>query len=274
MNGRLTKVSPSRVNRFQDCPRAYRHHYLDRPAPPKDATQWAHQAVGNGAHLALADWWDLTVAARTPAAAAPLVAKRWQSDGFRDGEQSRAWQREVTGWVTRYLATLDPAAEPRGIERTLSAVEGGMTLEGKADRVDERGGHLRVVDYKTGKHAPTDDDAASSPALAVYVLGAQQTLRRPCWRAELHHLPTGTAAVVVYDEARLRRQIDRLASQAQEISELTDDLGRAPDSADDLFPTKPGPLCSSCAFRRSCPDGQGAPELDPWAYLPELKEVA
>ena len=65
-----------------------------------------------------------------------------------------------------------------------------IVLSGRIDRLDARPG-LVVVDYKTGRHLLTVDDARSSLALALYALAASRVLRRPCHRVELHHLPTG-----------------------------------------------------------------------------------
>ncbi len=55
-------------------------------------------------------------------------------------------------------------------------------------------GELVVVDYKTGRHVLTVDDARTSLALALYALAAERVMRRPCRRVELHHLPTGNGA--------------------------------------------------------------------------------
>ena len=58
-----------------------------------------------------------------------------------------------------------------------------------ADGAD--GTELVVVDYKTGRHLLSVDDARSSLALAIYALAAARALRRDCRRVELHHLPSG-----------------------------------------------------------------------------------
>src|SRR3712207_7167102 len=70
-------------------------------------------------------------------------------------------------------------------------------------RSDQRGDELVVVDYKTGRSVSTDDEARGSPALAAYVLGVRRTLRRPCRRVELHHLPSGTVAALDRKSTRL-----------------------------------------------------------------------
>ena len=59
------------------------------------------------------------------------------------------------------------------------------------------GTELVVVDYKTGRHLLSTDDARSSLALALYALAAGRVLRRPCHRVELHHLPVRPGAGLV-----------------------------------------------------------------------------
>ena len=88
------------------------------------------------------------------------------------------------------MAGLDPTDEPVGTERTVGATTERLALSGRVDRIDQRGDELVVVDYKTGRNPSTDDEARGSPALAAYVLGVRRTLRRPCNRVELHHLPS------------------------------------------------------------------------------------
>src|SRR4051794_32443167 len=207
MPARLFACTPSRLATF-DCPRKYRYTYVDRPPPPRGAP-WAHNTVGAAAHLALAQWWSLPRPHRTPEHGADLVHSNWPNVGFRDGAQSQRAGALTAAWVERYLARLpDPGVEPVGVERTFAARTERLALSGRADRVDERGGELVVVDYKTGRE-PGVDDAGSSAALALYALGVRRTLRRECRRVELHHLPTGKVAAFEHDEASLAGHVDR-----------------------------------------------------------------
>ncbi len=57
-------------------------------------------------------------------------------------------------------------------------------MSGRIDRLDDRrgadgSGELVVVDYKTGRHVLTTDDARTSLPLALYALAAERVLRRP-----------------------------------------------------------------------------------------------
>ena len=91
MPRRLYPCTPTRLTTWLDCPRRYRFAYLDRPPPPK-GPPWAHNSLGASVHAALADWWRLRFAERTPEAARRLLVERWISDGYRDPEQSMRWR--------------------------------------------------------------------------------------------------------------------------------------------------------------------------------------
>ncbi len=271
MPARLYPCTPSRLTTWLDCPRRYRFTYLDRPQPAK-GPPWAHLSLGAAVHTALARWWSLPFPRRQPERGPELVREHWLRDGFRDDTQSAQTRERAGHWVEEYLLRVDPAAEPIGVERTVSAPTETLVVSGRVDRIDERGGALVVVDYKTGRRVPTDDEARSSLQLAMYAVAAARTLRRPAGRVELHHLPTGAVAVAEHDEAALARKIDEAASIARDAAradrayaagEETDDAGA------ELFAPAPSNGCSWCDFRRHCRAGQAAaPEVEPWAALP------
>lgn len=287
MPARLYPCTPTRLTTWLDCPRRYRFGYLDRPQPPK-GPPWAHNSIGASVHSALADWYALPVPRRTPIEGARLVRKRWLNDGFRDGEQSAQAADRAVGWVVGYLGGVDPTVEPAGVERTVSTPTSTLVLSGRVDRIDDRTaavpssvitleddenrsdpGGLVIVDYKTGRYEPDADDARSSLALAVYAVGAARTLRRPCFRVELHHLPSGTRAVAQHSPDGLERKVREAESIAADCSRA-DEAYRAGDRSDAQFPPRPSKGCSWCDFRRHCPEGQAAaPDREPWtAVLP------
>lgn len=266
MPKRLFKITPSRLACWLDCPRRYRMTYLDRP-PPARGGAWAHSTLGAVVHNALRAVFDLPLESRTPAAAARLVDRHWASDGFRDDEQIALYRERARGWVADYVAELDATDDPVGVERWVSVPTGRIVAEGRVDRVDQRGGELVVIDYKTGRHALTVDDARSSQALALYALAVRRTLRRPCRRVELHHLPTGEVAAWEHTEPSLQRHLARMEEAADDAALATDTLAAGGDP-ERLFPPRTSPGCSYCDFRRHCPEGQAAaPDREPWALL-------
>ncbi|MGK5551236.1 RecB family exonuclease [Actinomadura kijaniata] len=281
MPRRLYTCTPSRLNAWLDCPRRYRMTYLDRPMPPK-GPPWAHNSVGASVHNALAGWWKLPVEQRTPETAGRLLVRGWLTDGFRDEEQSARQRDRARAMVERYVAGLDPEDEPVGVERTVATRTDRIAVSGRVDRLDERGAELVVVDYKTGRHVLTADDARGSLALALYAVASSRMLRRPCHRVELHHLPSGEVAVWEHTDASLARHLGRaeqIAAEAQDADEAYRALrpaartrpGEAPDHApfDEVFPPNPSALCAWCDFSRHCPEGQrAASRKEPWAALP------
>jgi putative RecB family exonuclease len=267
MPTRLFACTPSRLAAF-DCPRRYRFTYVDRPQPPR-GQPWAHNMLGATAHAALARWWSLPRAHRTPGHGGDLVANNWQNIGFRDDAQSAQVCASAVAWVERYLADqVDPADEPVGVERTVATRTERLAVSGRIDRVDDREGELVVVDYKTGRRELDEDDARGSQALALYTLGVRRTLRRACRRVELHHLPTGTVAAFEHTDESLQRHLDRAESTAADIVTATDTLAAGAD-VDEVFPPAASNACGWCDFRRHCPEGRAAsPDLESWAGLP------
>ena len=263
---RLLRATPSSLATFADCPRRFRFSYLDRPAPAR-RSGWAHNSLGRAVHIALARWWDVPAPRRTQDTAERLTATAWQHDGFRDVEQSELWRSRAITWVRAYVRGLDPAAEPRGVERTVAARTRVLALSGRIDRVDDRDGELVVVDYKTGRSALTDHDARTSPALALYAYAAAATLRRPCVRVELHGMRTQTVVAHTHTPESLARQVRRAEDIGTDVLALQDALASGGDP-DLLFETRPSVLCGWCDFRPHCADGQAAaPAQDSWAGL-------
>ena len=269
MPTRLFTCTPSKLTGWQDCPRRYRMTYLDRP-PLQKGPPWAHNTVGAVAHLALARWWDLPRDKRTGPAARALLVQAWQTDGFSDDGQADRWKGFAGDMVERYADGLDPDEDPVGIERTVAFKTEALAVSGRVDRVDRRGDELVVVDYKTGRSVLTEDDARGSLALALYALACARTLRTPCTKVELHHLPTGRTLSWEHTPETLARHLGRAERIAAEAAQATAALAEGGD-AEELFPPRPGSLCGWCDVARLCPEGQAASGgvRKPWAGLAE-----
>lgn len=262
----LYAASPSRLLTFLDCPRRYRMLYLDRPAPAR-RSQRAHTSIGLSIHNALRDWWDQRD--RTPVSGGALVRSHWIDVGFQDAAQSQRWRAKSAAAVTAYLEGVDSSRQPTGIERTVAFVSGGLRVTGRVDRLDDRDGELVVIDYKTSRSVPTDDDARVSLPLALYAAAVWKMFRRPTLRVELHHIPSGTIAGHTHTAESLTRQVERAKAIALDARRADDDFSlRGGEST--AFPEVTGPLCGWCDVRGHCAAGQQAgPEQSDWAALDE-----
>jgi RecB family exonuclease len=292
MPQRLYACTPTRLSTWLDCPRRYRMTYLDRP-PPGKGPPWAHNSLGASVHNALAGWWRLSRAKRTTAEAGDLLERGWIDEGFADSRQSARYRRWARGLVEDYVAGLDPASEPLGVERTVATRTDLIAVSGRIDRLDDRrgpggSGELVVVDYKTGRHVLTVDDARTSLPLALYALAAERVMRRPCRRVELHHLPTGRVLTWAHTAESLARQLRRAEDIAAECAAADErfraaaghepsarpepEPGSEPeppgDRIDAVFPPRPGSWCGWCDYRARCPEGSAASEpRRPWDGL-------
>jgi putative RecB family exonuclease len=268
---RRVRVTPARLGIWADCPRRYRLTYVDRPAPPRGGPR-AASTLGAVVHLALRAVFERPLAERSPAGAAALIDRYWNSEGFRDDEQAARYRARARDWVHDYLAEQLERTDPDeelgvGLERWVSVGTGRVVAEGRVDRIDRRGAELVIVDYKTGARAPTAADAASSPALALYAMATEHTLRSPCTQVELHHLPSGAVAGWRHDAASLTAHLRRAERAADELAAATDAVEAGADP-DGTFPTRPAPRCAGCPMRRNCADGRAVgPEAEPWAML-------
>jgi RecB family exonuclease len=276
MPRRLYACTPTRLATWLDCPRKYRFAYLDRPPPPK-GPPWAHNSLGASVHNALAGWWRLPRRERTVAAAGDLLERGWLTDGFADDAQSLEYRERCREMVEGYVTGLDPSREPVGVERTVATKTDLIAVSGRIDRLDDRWSddvqsrELVVVDYKTGRHLLTVDDARTSMALALYAQAAERVMRRPCRRVELHHLPTAKVLAWEHTPESLARQLGRAESIAAECAQADEQYKAASAGgllADDHFQPRPGVGCGWCDYRKQCPEGAAAAALRrPWDGL-------
>ena len=262
---RLFVCTPSKLGSYEDCPRRYRYSYVDRPAPAK-GPPWAHNSLGASVHTALRSYFDLPPDRRRLAALPTLLKATWVREGYRDDEQERAAYRRALGWLETYATEAEPDFEPLAAERTVAAKTRTLALSGRVDRIDRRGDEIVIVDYKTGRSGLSPDDARGSRALALYAYAAGRVFRTTCRRVELHHLPSGTVAGHEHTEESLARHLSRAEETAADIVAAEKAIvgGADPDQA---FPTRPGPICGWCDYRRSCPVGQEQPGQQPWAAV-------
>lgn len=265
---RLFVCTPSKLGAFEDCPRRYRYSYVDRPAPPK-GPPWAHNSLGASVHTALRNWYALPAARRVREALPTVLRAGWVSEGYRDEAQERAVFQRALDWLESYVDGLDPADEPVGVERVVATRTEVLALNGRVDRIDQRGDELVIVDYKTGRAELGPDDARGSRALALYAYAAARVFRRRCTRVELHHLPTGTVAAHDHTDESLARHVSRAEATARDILDAQRALTEGADP-DEAFPATPGSLCSWCDYRRTCAVGAAAPVREPWSSVESL----
>ena len=256
MPRRLFAATPSRLGTFTACPRRYRLTYLVRPTPPKGAP-WAHNSLGAAVHNALRDWWLLPARRRTPGAAGALLDAGWISDGFADAGQSARWRARAREWVEAYVATLDPADEPIGVERGVAARTERLALSGRVDRIDlprRRAGRRRLQDRPVGaRHrrrprlARAGGLRAGRPADAAPAVPAGWS----CTTCRPAGSPAGSTPT-----SRWPGTLPAPANTADDIEAAAGAVA-AGATADEAYPPAPGRQCGVVRLPPALPGGPG-----------------
>lgn len=235
-----------------------------------DAPATAAQGFGNVIHV-LAD----EVASGRTAADLDVLMERldsvwnglvfdapWKSRQEKD--QARAALERFLRWHVMDRTGRTPAASEHDFDVTLEAGEYAVRIRGSMDRVEQdTEGRAYVVDFKTGKGAPTKDEVAAHPQLAVYQLAVREGAVDDVFEGRRPD-PGGAELVQLRQPAPKKEGGDALPKvQAQEplSGEWVSDLlataaGRV---LDERFTPTAGQHCTHCTFRASCsaqPEGR------------------
>ncbi|MFF4703741.1 ATP-dependent helicase [Streptomyces sp. NPDC001288] len=235
-----------------------------------DAPATAAQGFGNVVHVLA----DEVASGRTPADLAVLMERLdsvwnalafdapWKSD--QEKGNARAALERFLKWHVLDRTARTPVASEQDFDVSLEAGDYEVRIRGQMDRVETDGeGRAYVVDFKTGKQAPSAAEVARHPQLAVYQLAVREGavddafdgVRPEAGGAELVHLRQGAAR---RDGGETLPKV-----QAQEPLEgewVGDLLATAAGKVlDERFTPTTGQHCTHCAFRASCsarPEGR------------------
>ncbi|MFE0346069.1 ATP-dependent helicase [Streptomyces griseoluteus] len=235
-----------------------------------DAPATAAQGFGNVVHVLA----DEVASGRTPADLDVLMERLdsvWNALAFdapwksaQEKETARAALERFLNWHVLDRASRTPIASERDFDVTLEAGEYQVRIRGQMDRVETDGdGRAYVVDFKTGKNAPTAAEVARHPQLAVYQLAVAEGAVDDAFDGERPE-PGGAELVQLRQGAAKKEGGETLPKvQAQEPLEgewVGDLLATAAGKVlDERFTPTTGQHCAHCSFRASCsarPEGR------------------
>ncbi|MFI2355208.1 ATP-dependent helicase [Streptomyces anulatus] len=235
-----------------------------------DAPATAAQGFGNVVHVLA----DEVASSRTPADLDVLMERLdsvwnglafdapWKSEQEKD--HARAALERFLHWHVLDRGGRAPAASEHDFDVTLEAGEYAVRIRGSMDRVEQDAeGRAYVVDFKTGKGAPTKDEVAAHPQLAVYQLAVREGAVDEVFDGKRPE-PGGAELVQLRQPAPKKEGGDAFPKvQAQEplAGEWVSGLlaTAAGKVLDERFTPTTGTHCSHCAFRASCsaqPEGR------------------
>ncbi|MFF8014591.1 UvrD-helicase domain-containing protein [Streptomyces sp. NPDC007929] len=228
-----------------------------------DAPATVAQGFGNVVHVLA----DEVASGHTPADLTVLMERLdsvWNALAFdapwksaQEKDNARVALERFLQWHVTNRTGRTPVASEHDFDVTLEAGDYQVRIRGQMDRVEADGdGRAYVVDFKTGKQAPSSKDVERHPQLAVYQLAVREGavdeafdgVRPEPGGAELVHLRQGAAK---RDGGESLPKV-----QAQEPLEgewIGDLLATAAGKVlDERFTPTAGQHCTHCAFRASC----------------------
>ncbi|MER6060479.1 ATP-dependent DNA helicase [Streptomyces sp. NPDC001792] len=235
-----------------------------------DAPATTAQGFGNVVHVLA----DEVASGRSPADLDVLMERLdsvWNALAFdapwksqQEKDNARVALERFLNWHVLDRTGRTPVASEQDFDVTLEAGDYEVRIRGQMDRVETDGeGRAYVVDFKTGKQAPSAAEVARHPQLAVYQLAVREGavdeafdgVRPEPGGAELVHLRQGAAKRDGGDS------VPRVQTQEPLAGEWVGELlaTAAGKVLDERFAPNTGQHCTHCAFRASCsarPEGR------------------
>jgi DNA helicase-2/ATP-dependent DNA helicase PcrA len=247
----ILPLSHYQVDDYLTCPLKYKYiHVLRVPIREHHSVVYGkalHEAISFylRRRLARAHGGPNQIGGATEAEVLEVFEGAWQSLGFLSREHEDLRLNEGRAVLRRFFAEEERTGlTPTAVERPFMFLLGTTKVVGRFDRVDERGGRVAIVDYKSSAvrdHKEADRKAKESLQLAIYALAYDQMHGRVPDAVELHFLESNLVGSARKDEADLTETRATIEAVARGI--------RARN-----FTARPGYMqCSYCAFREICP---------------------
>jgi RecB family exonuclease len=235
-----------------------------------DAPATAAQGFGNVVHVLA----DEVASGRTPADLDVLMERLdsvWNALAFdapwksaQEKEHARVALERFLKWHVMDRTGRTPVASEHDFDVTLEAGSYEVRIRGSMDRVEaDTEGRAYVVDFKTGKNAPSADEVRHHPQLAVYQLAvgegavddAFDGARPGAGGAELVQLRQGAA------KKNGGETLPKVQAQEPLEGDWVGDLlaNAAGKVLDERFSPTTGQHCTHCSFQASCsarPEGR------------------
>ncbi|WDO06344.1 UvrD-helicase domain-containing protein [Streptomyces murinus] len=235
-----------------------------------DAPATTAQGFGNVVHVLA----DEVASGRTPADLDVLMERLdsvWNALAFdapwksrQEKDNARAALERFLNWHVMNRSTRTFVASEQDFDVTLEAGDYQVRIRGQMDRVEtDAEGRAYVVDFKTGKQAPTAREVERHPQLAVYQLAVREGAVDTAFDGE--HPEPGGAELVHLRQGAAKRDGGETLPKVQTQEPLTGEwVGELLATAagkvlDERFGPSAGQHCAHCAFRASCsarPEGR------------------
>ncbi len=258
------RISFSSLETFQNCPKKYQFQEIERIKAPKTP----ETAFGGLVHSALRYLHSKEPVFPSQEEFLSFYKENWPNKeiaNWKDEYQEQMFFAQGLEILSRYYNSLDlTQAKVVDLETRFEVpLQRGNEMHivtGKIDRIDRIGNNAyEIIDYKTNKRMPSQEEVENNMQLAIYHMGLQK--RWPHVSPEniklsLYFLKHGEKLSTHRSQAQLSQTVENLFVIMDEIKHSD-------------FKPKVGPLCDYCAYKEICPSwknlyskGDSPAELD------------
>ena len=241
------RLSPSQAEVYETCPRRYaleRRLGIGAPTSP-------YNEFGSLIHTELES--VERVAARRGRRHAELgdalaeLDRRFEPEAFGGGVFAAAWKERGRTALVQLYEGWPSDGEILELEYPLDLERPSARWTGRADRIEQRGSHLAVVDYKTGRKLATIADAKNSLQLGYYLISSREDCR-------LRRRGTAGEAELWFPLTKQRDGIAVRQFDPEAVPDVEERLAAVAEGIQaEAWPPKPGDHCRSCSVRLVCP---------------------
>ena len=248
---KIVKTSYSAFDTFKQCPLKYKFQVIDKIKAPK-----SKEAIfGNKLHEAL-EWFH----SQTPVS--PILdqllnylKEHWDSSNFPGDEDMIYFSEAVKilkNYYEHYLKIKDKFSVLGTETRFEILLENPQNksekclLAGIIDRIDKTSEGIEIVDYKTAKKLPSQEDVNNSTQMSLYCLGV---INR--WPEFAKQGPEKIKLTLYYLKHQETISTHRTTQQLNHIQEqVWNQLKQIEKST---FEPMPSALCDWCGYKKICP---------------------
>lgn len=243
------RLSPSRLNDYQQCPKLYHYRVIEKLPEPLslDAVR------GTLVHKILEELLSNPIETRTLNQARNSTPKLWNDMKVQQPELSdlisdeKEWLDRVHSLLDSYFALENPQSfTPTHMEAHLELEPSNdLLLHGYVDRIDiAPTGEVRIVDYKTGKSPKPGYEEKALFQLRFYAL---------LWYRLHGEIPRLIQLLYLGDQRALKsapklKELERTEERSIQIGK---DILTSIDK--EYWPTQKSRLCDWCSFKKICP---------------------